>query len=221
MTKSELTPKQEVFCQQIAVGKAQSDAYRAAFNTKRMKAKTVHEAASRLMGSSKVRARVKELCIPILVKVRKSREEYLDLLEAITFHDPGKMFDALGNPLEPNEMDWAERVAIASYDVTEDFIGRKNEAGQEDRVACGYTKKFRLHDRHKFAVTYGKMMGYLKDKDDVDDPETLRSKSIQVVFVNSQNAQVNAARPVPATVPRAAEPPKPLPGVTFVKSPQR
>ena len=112
-------------------------------------------------------------------------------------------------------------MAIASYDFTEDFIGRKNQAGQEDRVACGYTKKFRLHDRHKFAVTYGKMMGYLTDEDDVDDPETLRHKSIQVVFVNSQNVQLNTARPAPATLPQAAESPKRLPGVTFVKSPPR
>jgi phage terminase small subunit len=56
-----LTPKQEVFVQNIIKGKSQADAYRAAYNCKRMTDKTIHEAASRLMADSKIATRVNEL----------------------------------------------------------------------------------------------------------------------------------------------------------------
>lgn len=56
-----LTDKQEAFCKKIAEGMNQSDAYRAVYNTSRMKEKTVWENASELAGNPKVTARVKEL----------------------------------------------------------------------------------------------------------------------------------------------------------------
>lgn len=56
-----LTAKQEEFAKAIAEGMNQSDAYRSAYSTSRMTDKTVWENASRLMGDSKVLARVKEL----------------------------------------------------------------------------------------------------------------------------------------------------------------
>jgi phage terminase small subunit len=59
---TELTPQQEQFAQCVADGMNQSDAYRAAFNIKPTTlAKTVNEAASRMMANTKVRARVQEL----------------------------------------------------------------------------------------------------------------------------------------------------------------
>jgi phage terminase small subunit len=56
-----LTAKQEEFAKAIAEGMNQSDAYRSAYSTNRMTDKTIWENASRLMGDSKVLARVKEL----------------------------------------------------------------------------------------------------------------------------------------------------------------
>ena len=56
-----LTAKQEAFVQKIIEGYSQADAYRSAYNTKRMSDKTVWENASRLMADSKVTARVMEL----------------------------------------------------------------------------------------------------------------------------------------------------------------
>jgi phage terminase small subunit len=56
-----LTPKQEKFVQEIVKGASQADAYRTAYNSKRMSDKTIHEAASRLMNDSKISARVQEL----------------------------------------------------------------------------------------------------------------------------------------------------------------
>lgn len=56
-----LTAKQEAFVQNIMQGMSQADAYRSAYNSKRMSDKTIHEAASRLMNDSKVTARLTEL----------------------------------------------------------------------------------------------------------------------------------------------------------------
>lgn len=56
-----LTEKQELFVQGIIEGKSQADAYRSAYNTKRMSDKSVWELASRLMNDVKVTSRLKEL----------------------------------------------------------------------------------------------------------------------------------------------------------------
>ena len=56
-----LTPKQEVFVQNLVKGMSQADAYRSAYNTQNMSDKTIHEAASRVVADSKVSARLFEL----------------------------------------------------------------------------------------------------------------------------------------------------------------
>ncbi len=56
-----LTAKQELFCQKIIEGNSYADAYRAAYSSKNMSDKTIHEAASRLVSDSKISARLTEL----------------------------------------------------------------------------------------------------------------------------------------------------------------
>lgn len=56
-----LTAKQSAFCDGIAAGLSLSDAYRAAYDASGMAAKTIHEAACRLMADSKVAARLKQI----------------------------------------------------------------------------------------------------------------------------------------------------------------
>lgn len=57
-----LSPKQEQFAKAIALdGMNYSDAYRSAYNTKRMSDKTIYEKASLLKDKDKIRARIKEL----------------------------------------------------------------------------------------------------------------------------------------------------------------
>lgn len=81
MKPSGLTPKREKFAQAVASGKTQADAYRAAFDANNATAKTIQEAASRLMADSKVAARVDALRAPIVEKVGITLESHLrDLL---------------------------------------------------------------------------------------------------------------------------------------------
>lgn len=56
-----LTAKQELFCHKLIEGNSQADAYRAAYSTKNMSDKTIHEAASRLASDSKIAARLAEM----------------------------------------------------------------------------------------------------------------------------------------------------------------
>ena len=113
----DLTVKQKAFCRLIASGKCknQSDAYRKAFNCPNAKPTSIKVRASELMTKRNIRVTIEELSAPIDLKVRHTREELLDVLEAITFRDPGKMFDHHGNPLEIPHMPFAERMSVEGF----------------------------------------------------------------------------------------------------------
>ncbi len=73
-----LTPKQETFAQEVASGKNQSDAYRAAFNVKASsKPSSVNVSASQLMADPKVAQRVAELRKPAADKAQITLEGHL------------------------------------------------------------------------------------------------------------------------------------------------
>lgn len=56
-----LTAKQEAFVQKIIEGYSQADAYRSAYNTKRMSDNSIYVNASKLMADAKVALRLSEL----------------------------------------------------------------------------------------------------------------------------------------------------------------
>ena len=75
-----LTAKQETFARKIVEGMTQSDAYRAAYNTKKMTDKSVWEKASELANDVKVAERVKELRDQIATKSIMTAQERLEWL---------------------------------------------------------------------------------------------------------------------------------------------
>lgn len=75
-----LTAKQELFVNKIIEGMSQADAYRAAYSTKKMNDKTIHEAASRLANDSKVSARLAELRGQLTKATIMSAQERLEWL---------------------------------------------------------------------------------------------------------------------------------------------
>jgi hypothetical protein len=90
------------------------------------------------------------------MQVRKTREEFLNMLEAVTYFDPRKMFDSQGNVLQIQDMPFAERMAVAAYAIVEAFIRGKRTTGFGEAVRIGVRRKVTFVDRFKFAVTYGK-----------------------------------------------------------------
>lgn len=78
-----LTAKQEKFVQGIIEGKSQADAYRSAYNAKKMTDKTVWEKASKLMADGKVRARLQELRDDLMKPSIMSAQERLEYLTRV------------------------------------------------------------------------------------------------------------------------------------------
>ena len=79
-----LTPKQERFAHEVASGKTQADAYRAAFDVKpATKPETCQANASRLMADSNVLARVGELRAAVAERVVWTLADSLDVLSTI------------------------------------------------------------------------------------------------------------------------------------------
>ena len=76
-----LTPKQEKFAQEVASGKTQADAYRAAFSCEKSKPSTVQAVASRMMANAKVSARVDELRKPAIAAVAITVQDLIRELE--------------------------------------------------------------------------------------------------------------------------------------------
>ena len=79
-----LTPKQEAFAKGIAEGMNYSEAYRSAYDTRKMSDKTVNEKASLLKNEDKIRARIKELrdmmAKPTIITAQKRKEWLTDVI---------------------------------------------------------------------------------------------------------------------------------------------
>lgn len=79
-----LTPKQERFAQEVASGKTQADAYRAAFNVKpTTKAETIQKRACELMADGKVRGRVEEIRTAATERLVWTMQDSLEVLAQI------------------------------------------------------------------------------------------------------------------------------------------
>jgi phage terminase small subunit len=78
-----LTPKQEKFCQLIIQGKNQTDAYRGAYDAKNMAPATINNKAYVTINRDDIKARIEELRIPIVKKVKLTLEKHLEDLQAL------------------------------------------------------------------------------------------------------------------------------------------
>lgn len=78
-----LTAKQEKFCQCIADGMNQSEAYRAAYSAGNMKAETVQSKACVLAKDGKVAARLRELRGALAASLVWTREQSVEVLAEI------------------------------------------------------------------------------------------------------------------------------------------
>lgn len=59
------------------------------------------------------------------------------------------------------------------FEFTEDFLNAKSPDGDQKRVACGYTKKFKLADKHKALELFGKAVGYYVEKRELSGSLTM------------------------------------------------
>ena len=86
-----LTGKQEKFCQCVADGMTQADAYRTAYNAEKMKPDTVHVKASTLMADGKIAGRVRELREALAEKVLWTRAQSVAVLSGVATNCTGEV----------------------------------------------------------------------------------------------------------------------------------
>lgn len=133
-----LTPKQEKFAQEVASGKSQADAYRAAFNCARSKPQTVIENASRLMADSNVSARVRELTDKSAIRAELTAERVLREVSRLAFFDIRKIFNEDGTLKKIWELDDDTAAGIAGIEAI--------DIGGEGQLMI--SKKFKVADKN-------------------------------------------------------------------------
>jgi phage terminase small subunit len=99
-----LTAKQEKFCQSIASGMNQTEAYRAAYSTKNMLDKTIWERASIVAQTDKVKARIRNLQAELAAQQLWSRAESARVLREITNSDTARNSDKINAAKVLNKM---------------------------------------------------------------------------------------------------------------------
>ena len=99
-----LTAKQELFVQNIIEGKSQADAYRAAYNTKRMSDNSIYVNASKLMSDTKVALRIKELREELAKPSIMTAQERLEWLTEVVKDTEQAMCDRLKASDQMNRM---------------------------------------------------------------------------------------------------------------------
>lgn len=99
-----LTPKQEMFAQRVADGLTLADAYRAAYNARRMTPETIWKRASELMADGVVTGRVDELRAALAEKAMWTREDSVRILSGIAEDDEKKDSDRVRAVTELNAM---------------------------------------------------------------------------------------------------------------------
>lgn len=72
-----LTPKQEKFCQSVASGMNNSDAYRSAYNCEGMGDPTINNNAYVLMQDNDIAMRIEQLRLPIAERVGRTLEQHI------------------------------------------------------------------------------------------------------------------------------------------------
>lgn len=80
---AKLTAQQEKFCQCVADGMTQADAYRAAYKAGGMTANSIHVNASKLAADAKVALRVAELKNALAEKAMWTREDSVQTLSEV------------------------------------------------------------------------------------------------------------------------------------------
>lgn len=156
--------RKERFAQELAKGKNQADAHKAAgFSGSKA-------AASLMANRPEIKARVKELTESATAKASAklaiSKERVMEELARIGFSDLRKLFDESGGLKPIHELDDDTAAAIGSIEV----VTSKPRGGEVE-----YTHKFKAWDKQSALVNLGKELGMFKQGVDVTGDVTVRN----------------------------------------------
>lgn len=155
----DLTAKQTAFVQAYLISGNGAEAVKKAG----YKTKYPEKVAYQLLDIPRLREIVEQQRQQLAVRAKMTAEEWIDRVTKLAFYDPRKLFDAHGNPIEIAQLGDDEALAIAGFEIVEDFTKVKTASGGEDAVPTGYTKKFKLLDRTPYIMALGKVLGVFPD----------------------------------------------------------
>jgi phage terminase small subunit len=165
-----LTIKQEKFTQGLFAGLSQREAYKQAFNTKKMADKTIDEEASKLANNPKVTTRLDELTDELKERNMVTVEKVLDELSHIAFDDIKNYLRFYTDPSTKEiKMEVKDSDTIDTRSVSEVQLGKDGQF------------KFKLYCKDEALTQIGRHLGMFKDNlnvnanmnvqivDDIDD----------------------------------------------------
>lgn len=168
--KTELTPQQELFCQEVAKGKTQTESYLIAYpKSKNWKDKSVWELASVLASNIKVSSRIADLQASHAKRNEITLDKVLKMMAEWLEFDPLELVDE--NDCVKSMKDLAPEVrrSLASIEVVELFAG-----SGEDRRKTGELKKIKFYEKTKVADMFMKKFGqYVENRNVKFDAESL------------------------------------------------
>lgn len=169
MAKDKLTAKQEAFCQYVAGGDTYADAYRKAYDAKKMGTNTIYVKASQFMDQDKIRVRVDEVRKEVVERNHVTIDEVLNELANWIRFDPLDIVDPDTDAVKRlADMDKRARMSLAEIQVTELFENVPNIDGKKERTKVGELKKIKFVDKRATAEMFMKKFGqYVDEKNDV------------------------------------------------------
>jgi len=156
---SELTDKQERYCQNYIVSGNQAASYRLAYDAEAMNINSVYVEACRLHSNPNIALRIKELQNEAYERNKITVDEIIQNLAGMVRFDIGDLYDDDGKLLPLKEMPASARQMIQQLDIEElfDYI-------DGDKIFKGFSKKIRTYNKldaiEKLMKHFG---GYEKD----------------------------------------------------------
>ena len=171
MGQSKLTHKQELFAQHVAEGDTYADAYKKAYNAKKMAINTIYVKSSELMANGKVTVRIEELKKDAVKRSQITIDQVLNEMRNWMLFDPLSIVDEETEAVKSlKEMSKESRMSISEIHVQEIWGTEENPDGKKVRAKIGELKKIKFVDKRATADMFMKKFGeYLGEKDVTND----------------------------------------------------
>jgi phage terminase small subunit len=166
--KNKLTDKQEKFCQAVAEGKTYADAYKSAYNAKKMGINTIYVNSSVLMNNNKIAIRIKELKEDAIKRNQVTLDQVLEQLKNWLLFDPIELIDEDTEAVKSlKDMSKEARMSLAEIHVQEIWGSGETPDRKKVKEKIGELKKIKFIDKRAVSDQFMKKFGaYVQDKAD-------------------------------------------------------
>lgn len=155
----QLTAKQQTFARlYVEIGNA-SEAYRQAYDAKRMQRQTVAKRAMELLAKEAVSLQVAAMFKALQEKTLITKERIIMELARLGFFDPRRMFAPDGTLLELTDLDDDTAAAIAGLEVLEIKPSEDSRGGT--------LKKVRICDKVRSLAELARLCGFMIERKEV------------------------------------------------------